>query len=831
MAPKTDGSVLFPEHAAAADGVVVINGRCRLHERDGYRVVSACGLPLAHFAAGDRVGEAHAMVSLVELGWAQQSEVARAFGCDVRTVRRHQRRFEDGGLAALGRPRGFPRGRPRLAQGRKDAVHQWKAEGVSNREIARRLGIDEKAVRKLARRLGWKERPVEQMTMPFEGADPKLSATGEQQAGVPLVAASFPHDAKVHEGRAGADPKLSAAADAGGSPAAETAAPVAEGEGSAAEPQRSAPAADPVPVPFSLDRDPADRTGDRLLAQLGLLEDAAPLFGAATQVPGVGVLLAIPALVDSGVLAVAREIYGSLGPAFYGLRTTLVTLLLMALLRVKRPEGLKERSPRQLGQVLGLDRAPEVKTLRGKLARLAAQGRAAEFGRALARRRVAARGHALGFLYVDGHVRAYHGGREIPKTHVARMRISMPATTDYWVNDAEGEPLFVVSTEANRGLVQTLPGVLEEVRKLVGDRRVTVVFDRGGWSPELFAKLLADGFDLLTYRKAPYRRLPRSRFTPCKATLDGREIEYLLADQGIRLEYGRKKKHKRVHLRQVTRLGDDSHQTPILTSRRDLSALEVAYRMFERWRQENFFKYLREEFALDALVDYGTEPADTTREVPNPERNKINAEIRQAYAQLEQLQAHYGLAALDNPERRRPTMRGFKIANASLSARLRAAMKRITELESKRATIPARVPVQEVVEAEVVKLAVERKHLTDLLKMVAYQAEGDLLRLLAPHYKRAEQEGRTLVHSALAAAGDIEVTNAELLVSIDPLSSPHKTQALAALCEQLNATATRFPGTHLRMRFAIKPEPPRTLAFPGPREPSAGARPDISEEG
>jgi hypothetical protein len=432
---------------------------------------------------------------------------------------------------------------------------------------------------------------------------------------------------------------------------------------------------------------------------------------------------------------------------------------------------------------------------------------------------------------VDGHVRAYHGAREIPKTHVARMRISMPATTDYWVNDAEGEPLFVVPTEANRGLVEKLPAVLEEVRKLVGDRRVTVVFDRGGWSPELFAQILAGGFDLLTYRKAPLRRLPRSRFTPTKATIDGREIEYLLADQGIYLEYGRKKKRKRIHLRQVTRLSEDSHQTPVLTSRRDLSAIEVAYRMFERWRQENFFKYLREEFALDALVDYGTEPADATREVPNPERKKIDAEIRQARARLEQLQGHYGLAALDNPERLRPTMRGFKIANAPLSARLRAVMKDITELEGKRATIPARVPVQEVVQAEVVKLAVERKHLTDLIKMVAYQAEGDLLRLLAPHYKRTEQEGRTLVQSALSAGGDIEVTDDHLLVSIDPLSSPHKTQALAAVCEHLNAAKTLFPGTRLNMRFAVKPEPSPSLAFPGPRDPSTAAQPDISEGG
>jgi len=470
------------------------------------------------------------------------------------------------------------------------------------------LGIHEKAVRKLAKRLGWKKGPAEQMTMAFESADPKLSASDEQQVDIAATTAYLPHNSASEGGSETADPKLSA----------------------------SVPGQ--VHVPFSLDLDPADRAGDRLLARLGLPDDAAPIFATSTQLPGVGVLLGIPALVDSGVFSIAREMYGSIGPAFYGLRTTLLTLLLMALLRIKRPEGLKERSPRHLGQVLGLDRAPEVKTLRNKLARLAAHGLAADFGRALAGRRVATRGHAMGFLYVDGHVRAYHGGREIPKTHLARMRIAMPATTDYWVNDAESEPLFVVPTEANKGLATMLPVILKEVRKLLGDRRVTVVFDRGGWSPKLFAKLIADNFDILTYRKAPFRPVPLGKFARIKGTIHGRELEYDLADQRIYLEYGRKGKRQRVYLRQVTRRSDNGHQTPIITSRRDLSTLEVAFRMFDRWRQENFFKYLRQEFALDALVDYGTEPADATRDVPNPERSKINAELRKANVHLEQLQ-------------------------------------------------------------------------------------------------------------------------------------------------------------------------------------------------
>ncbi len=162
-------------------------------------------------------------------------------------------------------------------------------------------------------------------------------------------------------------------------------------------------------------------------------------------------------------------------------------------------------------------------------------------------------------------------------------------------------------------------------------------------------------------------------------------------------------------------------------------------------------------------------------------------------------------------------MRGFKIANASLSKRMLALLDRIAKLEKKRALIPTHVPVQQVVDGEVVKLAVERKHLTNLIKMVAFQVESDLTRLLANHYPRAVHEGRTLITSALETTGDIEVTDAELRVALDPLSSPHRTKALTALCEQLDAKPARFPGSKLRLRFSVKSQPPVSLAFPGPR--------------
>ncbi|MEZ0228687.1 MAG: putative transposase [Planctomycetota bacterium] len=737
--------------SAAANGgdAVFVNEHVSLRTQEGFRVVTVGGVVLRHYAVGDRMAERHAMVSLVEAGHADQNDVARAFDCTVRTLRRDQARFEAGGLVALGRPRGRPPGARVTGRGggvRDRKVLEWKAEGRSNRAIAKVLGVDEKAVRKRLRRLGW-------------------TASDEGQ-GLLFSKAQ----------------------------AAEVAAPSSESATEASvDPARTRT----ENVVLTLDPDPLDRKNDRLLAQMGFLDDAAPLFAKAERVPRAGALLAIPALVESGAVAIAEKVYGSIGPAFYGTRTTIVALVLLALMRIKRPEALKEHAPRDLGRVLGLDRAPEVKTVRRKLADLAAHGQAERFARELAERRVAERGRVLGFLYVDGHVRVYHGKHTIPKTHVARMRLSLPATSDYWVNDQRGDPLFVVTAEANAGMVKMLPKVMKVIRALLGKkRRSTIVFDRGGWSPKLFASMIAQGFDVLTYRKGRIRKIAESRFVLRRARLGGRAVEYRLHDQAVRLLDGK------LRMRQVTRLTDNGHQTTILTSRTDLRDVVVAYRMFERWRQENFFKYLRDEYAIDTLSDYQVEPDDPARMVPNPSWIEADKALREGRAKLAKLAGDYGVAAIDNPERSRSTIRGFKIAHGKLGREIRAARAEVERLERRRARFVPRMAVGCRQDTPVVKLATERKLLTNVLKMVAYQIESDLLNLVSPHYKRTEEEGRTLVQTAIQSSAALDPSDGELRVALSPLSSAHRSRAIAKVCDALTKAETCFPGTGLKMRFA-----------------------------
>jgi hypothetical protein len=757
MSPEQKKLLSF---APPPPSTTIVNDSVLFRTEGTRRVISVHGVVFAHYDVTDRAAEAYAMVSLFELGYADQNDIARCFRYSPRTLRRYQQRLEVDGLAGLA----SPRGRPPVDASEQIEPRQFdrtilhlKTQGFSNRIVAGRIGIDERTIRRHLRRLGWMEPSSDSLLFPSALSDEASIATAD----VPTPAIESPDHAT----------------------------PKSEEEVSAAE-----------TVSNSFDLDPLDRSMDRLLASMGVLEDAAPLFACASSVPRAGVLLAIPALVSSGLLAIARKIYGSLGPAFYGLRTTLVAYVLLTLVRIPRPEALKEYAPDRLGYIVGLDRMPEVKTLRRKLAQLAQKKRSHELGRELARRRVQERGRLFGFLYVDGHVRTYHGKHSIPKAFDTRKRLAVPATTDYWVNDKKGDPLFVVTAEANAAMTRILEPILEEARTIIGeDRRITIVFDRGGWSPRLFQQLIQMNFDIMTYRKGRIRHISEKRFVLRKTRLDGRSLKYLLHDQPVRFLHGK------LRLRQVTRLTDSGHQTPVLTSRWDLRDVVVAYRMFERWRQENFFKYMRQEFLIDALADYEVEPDNPARLVPNPARKNIEKELHAARAAFSKLQEEYGSIAVDYLEGRTATMRKFKSDEKRIHREIKEAATRIAMIVTRRNSLPKHVPLAESKqEHEMVKLSTERKHLTNVLKMVAYQIESELVERLRPYFARVDDEGRTLIQTALQSAAAIQPGKNELRITLAPLSSEHRSKAIAALCRNLNQFNTVFPGTNLRMYFDVE---------------------------
>jgi transposase len=762
---KAQQTILLNEREAAPSTTMHINGRCNYREEGEMRVVFANGIPVFHYAKADKAADQFAMIHLVESGLASQEEVSSAFDCSRLTVLRARKKFDQGGVAALVPRKTGPRDGSKINRAKSRQIIVLKKKGLSNVAVASRLGLKEDAVRKALKRMGWSQPKVGQaMALPLEQGPSEI-----------VVSQQSVSDEVVCETKDAGVSSLLSTAKAGEST---------------------------EEVIGSYDIDPSNRAIDRAFARLGLLEDAAPLFRNGENISGAGVLVAIPAFIESGILDTAKKVYGNLGASFYGLRTILLTLVLMALLRIKGAEGLKECSPIDLGRLLGLDRACEVKTLRRKLDCLAAKNKAEIFGQELAKKRLEKRQSALGFLYLDGHVRVYNGKRKLSKAYVTQRRLAMPATTDYWINDQEGDPILVITAPANEGLVKMLEPIVEEIKGLMGEgRRLCIVFDRGGWSPNLFQKLIREGVDIVTYRKGKTDLIPEESFCRMSEEIEGKRVEYNLHDRSVALLDGK------LWLRQVSRLNRPGHQTHIMTSRQDLSPVTIAYRMFERWRQENFFKYMSAEYALDALVDYGVETDDIERLVPNPKRKEINRQRAKVKGTRVRLEQEYGVNALNNEETIRPSMRGFKIANSAVGRKIEALRQQERELKALYEKTPERVPLKTTLDdnESAYRLRKEKKHLTDILKMVAYQAETDLLGLIRSDYARSDDEGRTLIQSILNSAGDIEVTDNELRITLNPLSSPHRSKAARILCEKLNAMNTVFPGSkNLRLVYGVK---------------------------
>ena len=704
------------------------------------------------------MGRRLAAVQLLKTKVASAVEVAAAFGVTTVTLWRWGQSFAEAGVSGLVRARSGPKGPSKLTEQLKARIVELDAQGLSLRAIAARTEVSTDTVRVALGRVSTGAR--------------KRDTAGPLDVG----------DQDV-EGQDVADVEDE---DAGGGPA------------------ELVVLAAPVP-----------RTAERAAARAGELTEAPVVLTQGGQLPLAGLLLALPALETTGLLSVAEQVFGPMRKGFYGLRATLLMGVFLALLREPRAEGATRLRPADLGRLLGLDRAPEVKTLRRKLAELAGAGKGAQLQAALGRHHAQARPEAVGFLYMDGHVRVYSGTRQLPKTHIARMRIAGPATEETWVSDAEGDPVLVLTAPPAASLAAELRRLLPDLRAVVGaDRRCTVVFDRGGYSPEVFTEILAADFDLLTYYKGSWARCAPEVFTEHVFTgPDGRTCRYQLAERSIELAVPARpasadqpaRAASTLTLRLIVRRSPDGHQTPILTNRTDLSPAQIAYRMAARWQQENYFKYAREHFALDALDSYADTADDPARLVPNPAKARARQAVTDARAQLTDANAAL-TAAIEAAGALAGSSGGKADVEPTASQAVKNATARLSAAQTASRATVSHLSLEQVRPGSRL-LETERKLLTHAIRMSAYNSESALARLLRPHYARGQDEARALLREAFTLTGDLQIIDTTLHVRLDPASAPRRSRALAALCTELTDTPTRYPGTELTLAYSVKGHP------------------------
>jgi len=834
--------ILPPDDLSNSPGFVSRHCHCSL--TDGVCFITVRGQLMGCYELDDRAAQRSLWVQVYRAGHATQVQIARYLKIGLRTFHGWVGRYRESGMAGLlDQPKS---GRPREADEPKQRrVMRSRAAGKTIYEIAQIANLSVSTINRILGRRQPKPAPVEELalgTSAFSESslavaiEPTLIEPATDQRAVGVEASSVPVTESIPAAAVGeVQPMLVKKA----LPAAVTGAPVEHpGLLAAAGVVRVGVEAavekdgGEVPLVASVSAeaglagqegslssstpgvDPLDRSVDRAFARLGLLEDASPVFAPGKNLPWVGAFLALALLEKDPLLKVAGRVFGSLGSAFYGLRTVMVTLVMLALLRIKKPEQLRQHQAQGLGRVLGLDRVPEVKTLRRKLHALSQPLQGAGFLEELARERAAGYQQPVRVVYVDGHVEVYTGHYPIGQVYAASRSRVVKGTTRTWVNLPGAKPLFCVSGEFNEGLVAVLPKVMAKVQEVLGTGPVIEIFDRGGYCGRLFEQQIAAGHTVITYRKGKTKDWPLEKFEKKETRMGARTYAYAPAEAEVDIPVheevapatGQKgapaqgKTDRTVRMREIRVIRDDGGQTSVLVGNSKAPAVELCGLLFGRWgAQENVFKYLLAEYDLDGTVEYGDEALSLTITHPNPAYVKGQKALAGWVIKRDKLLAKLGIKLTEEPlDGAALAQRLAKWKRRPQAAQVQAAQAQIEKLRAELAKLPERVPAGE---SGLRRLKSEMKLLSIGLKLTAYELETQLLERIRPHYPNHAKEGRKLITAALHSPGSIRLQPGQILVKLAPQTSPNRTRAVAKLCESLNQMKPLFPGTKLRIVF------------------------------
>jgi transposase len=740
-----------------ADGATRISDSISV-VRDHGQWVYFCGVqPVFQHAEGDHRAFRMFTAQLICQGACRQKDIVRAFGVSKNSVIRSANRYRAGGVAAFYTPR-IPRGASVITPEVAARAQQLLGATWSPREVAQELGLKPDTLRKAIqqRRL---IRPC-----PVQPGEP-----ASDKALIPS-----PPTATDKSTRAVAD----AAAEMGTA---------------------------------------CTRVEERVWAAVGLLDGASTRFETCRDVSFGGALCGLPALAENGLF---RHIHDCLAKmrGYYTTLHVIILLAYMALCRIKVVEQLQYQPPGELGKLLGLDRVPEVRCLRRKLTALSIDDGPQRWAGLLSRDWLEATPELAGVLYVDGHVRLYHGDQTaLPKRYVARQRLCLRGTTDYWVNDILGQPFFAVERPIDHGLLEVLrsdvvPRLLRDVpgqptlEELEADRyraRFVIVFDREGYSPGFFKEMWqSHRIACITYHKYPKDDWPTIEFEECETTLpNGERVSLRLAERGTRI--GDKKSG--LWVREIRKLTESGHQVSLISTAFSGSAREDSVRLFSRWSQENFLRYMMEQFAIDLLSEYRTEEiAETKRPVVNPRWRDLDRRRRSVRSKLTNQQARFAALTL-HPESDEAAQAKWEKRKAELVETIEQFEAELEGINNQLKMTPTHLKWNELPETEKFeRLAPSRKQLVDTVKMVAYRAETAMASIVREVLARND-DARSLLRDLFRSEVDLlpDPEQRLLRVSVHPMSNPRSNRAIAHLLDHLNAAEFIYPGTNLRLVYSI----------------------------
>lgn len=490
-------------------------------------------------------------------------------------------------------------------------------------------------------------------------------------------------------------------------------------------------------------------------------------FGNHVDLSHAGVLFSLPALLSNGLLRYEHDFYPDQG--YYSIASVFISLSFLCLLRAKTLSQSSQIPSGELGKIIGLDRIPEVKTLRKRIESFCEKCNVELWANKLSNDWMEAYPELSGILYIDGHVNIYYGNTtQMPKRYVSRLRLCMSGSTDYWVNDHLGQPFFVVNKTINSGMIQTIKeDIMPRIDKQIPNQ-------------------------------------PDEEFNKYIETLaTGQEQETELAERGVLLHASGSK--KAIWAREIRKKTKNGHQTSIITTNYTLELVLIGLYMFARWSQENFFKYMMENFGIDTLVSYCKEKISDTTILINPAYRELENQLKKITSKLNYRKAKFAGMELGEIPIDEKKANKFLVKKSELREEIAELENEAQEIKSKKKQISRKIRFAELPENEKFDSVInQRKSFMNTIKMIAYRAETAMANIIKKHMSHTN-EARKILQQIYKSDANLWVDkdNNKLIVELHKLSYWKDDKIVQKLCDELNLSETIFPGSDLTIFYKM----------------------------
>jgi len=495
----------------------------------------------------------------------------------------------------------------------------------------------------------------------------------------------------------------------------------------------------------------------------------------------------------------------------YALKTLFQALFFMLPFHFPSIESLKKATVSDFGLLSGQERMPSLKVIHQMLNQLSHLNRASKFMKDFACQLVKTQLIEIGLLYFDEHFLPYYGLEHISAGFFSQRRLAIGGNYQFWAHDGQGHPFFVITTGAHLKLREMIPHMIRRAQAITGQKRLTIAFDRGGYSLDLFEMILK--FKTVTFiswakymTQETLNAFPEDNFERFIIPLETENIEYKLYDTVNSIKEGRTRHNQGRPLKQLKvrmivlwRVATNK-KSAIYTNDFESPKEQLAAPMARRWgAQENTFQKMRRRYNLNYHPGYYLDELIQQPLVTNPKVKELKKRIKALESALLTEKGKLASRFL-KLKTTQVSIEKYRQRQTKTIPKIKVLQSQLLDQQAKLAKLPPTISIVELLAGQKMsQFDLEKKKLYDVVQIVAYNAEQMLLSLFKKHYHN-KRDVEQILDKIVHHGGLLKLHDGKLYVLLHPIATPRYRRAAKNLCDEINRLE---PKTNDRFGFPV----------------------------